>query len=171
MPTTKRSAGKNASKKAPAAKKPATHYTDDALRDRLKKKIIAGTKGGRAGQWSARKAQLLAHEYEAAGGKYTGGRGGAQKHLKKWTEEKWQTADGKPAKRGKTMARYLPEKAWGDLSPAEKQATDSKKRSASKKGEQFVANTSTAKRAGAKARATTKRTTAKKPRARRSTAR
>ena len=29
-----------------------------------------GTKGGRAGQWSARKAQILARRYKAAGGGY-----------------------------------------------------------------------------------------------------
>jgi len=40
------------------------------LRERLFKKIKAGTRGGNAGQWSARKAQLLAREYKAAGGGY-----------------------------------------------------------------------------------------------------
>ena len=35
-------------------------YTDPALRERLKAEITAGDKGGRPGQWSARKAQLLA---------------------------------------------------------------------------------------------------------------
>lgn len=149
-------------KKAAATKKVtakgASHYTDEALRERLKKKIIAGTKGGRAGQWSARKAQLLAHEYEAAGGRYKGGRGEAQQHLEAWTDEKWQTKDGEPAARGKTMARYLPKKAWDELTPAEKKATDAKKRTASKKGEQFVANAAPAKRAAAKTR-----TAAKKP--------
>ena len=140
-------------KPAAAKKKPATHYTDEPLRERLKKKIIAGTKGGRAGQWSARKAQLLAHEYEAAGGKYAGARDEAQQHLKKWTDEKWQTRDGKPAKRGKTMARYLPKNAWEHLTPAEKKATDAKKQSASKRGTQFVANTKRAKKVGAAARA------------------
>ena len=32
----------------------------------------AGTRGGKAGQWSARKAQLLASEYKKAGGGYRG---------------------------------------------------------------------------------------------------
>lgn len=144
--------------KATAAKK----YTDEALRERLKKRITAGTKGGRAGQWSARKAQLLAHEYEAAGGGYVGGRSGSQKHLKKWGDEKWQTRDGEPAKRGKTMARYLPKKAWDKLTPAERKATDAKKQAASKAGKQFVKNTKTAAKAGARARATSPKKT-KKP--------
>jgi hypothetical protein len=127
-------------------------YDKPALRERLKSRIMKGTKGGRAGQWSARKAQLLAHEYEAAGGGYKGARSARQKHLKKWGEEKWQTQDGKPAKRGKTTARYLPKKAWDELTPAQRRATDAKKQKASRRGKQFVANTTSAARAGANAR-------------------
>jgi len=48
----------------------AGNYTKPALRKRLFEKIKAGTKGGKAGQWSARKAQLLASEYKKAGGGY-----------------------------------------------------------------------------------------------------
>lgn len=48
----------------------AGNYTKPGLRKRLFEKIKAGTRGGRAGQWSARKAQLLAKEYKAAGGGY-----------------------------------------------------------------------------------------------------
>lgn len=48
----------------------AGNYTKPSLRKRLFEKIKAGTKGGKAGQWSARKAQLLAKEYKAAGGGY-----------------------------------------------------------------------------------------------------
>jgi hypothetical protein len=48
----------------------AGNYTKPALRKRLFNKIKAGTKGGKAGQWSARKAQLLANEYKKAGGGY-----------------------------------------------------------------------------------------------------
>jgi hypothetical protein len=40
------------------------------MRKRLFEKIKAGTKGGKAGQWSARKAQMLAKEYKAKGGGY-----------------------------------------------------------------------------------------------------
>ena len=46
------------------------NYTKPTLRKRLFEKIKAGTKGGKAGQWSARKAQMLAREYKAAGGGY-----------------------------------------------------------------------------------------------------
>ena len=41
------------------------------MRERLFNRIKAGTKGGGAGQWSARKAQMLAAAYKKAGGGYT----------------------------------------------------------------------------------------------------
>ena len=48
----------------------AGNYTKPAMRKRLFRKILAGSKGGRAGQWSARKAQMLARQYKAKGGGY-----------------------------------------------------------------------------------------------------
>lgn len=48
----------------------AGNYTKPAMRKRLYQKILAGDKGGRPGQWSARKAQMLAREYKANGGGY-----------------------------------------------------------------------------------------------------
>ena len=48
----------------------AGNYTKPTLRKRLFEKIKAGGKGGAPGQWSARKAQMLAREYKAAGGGY-----------------------------------------------------------------------------------------------------
>ena len=48
----------------------AGNYTKPALRKRLFEKIKAGSKGGAPGQWSARKAQMLAKAYKAAGGGY-----------------------------------------------------------------------------------------------------
>jgi hypothetical protein len=48
----------------------AGNYTEPALRKRLFGDIKAGGKGGNPGQWSARKAQLLANKYKAAGGGY-----------------------------------------------------------------------------------------------------
>lgn len=127
-------------------------YTKPALRERLKKKITAGTKGGNAGQWSARKAQILAAEYEKAGGGYTGPKTSGQKSLSKWTDEKWRTSDKKPAIRKsssgkKVTTRYLPDKAWDKLSSSEKAATNKKKTAESKKGKQFVKNTPAAARA------------------------
>ena len=48
----------------------AGNYTKPTMRKRLFEKIKAGSKGGRAGQWSARKAQMLARAYKKAGGGY-----------------------------------------------------------------------------------------------------
>ena len=48
----------------------AGNYTKPAMRKRLFNKIKAGSKGGRAGQWSARKSQMLARQYKAKGGGY-----------------------------------------------------------------------------------------------------
>ena len=48
----------------------AGNYTKPGMRKNLFEKIKAGTKGGKAGQWSARKAQLLASEYKKTGGSY-----------------------------------------------------------------------------------------------------
>ena len=48
----------------------AGNYTKPAMRASLFKKIKAGSKGGDSGEWSARKAQLLATQYKKAGGGY-----------------------------------------------------------------------------------------------------
>jgi UTP:GlnB (protein PII) uridylyltransferase len=68
-------------------------YTNPELRERIKDRIMAGERGGKKGQWSGRKAQLLAQEYEKAGGKYRGGKGEKQKSLEKWSKESWMTKD------------------------------------------------------------------------------
>ena len=46
------------------------NYTKPTMRKSLFEKIKRGTKGGKAGQWSARKAQMLALQYKKAGGGY-----------------------------------------------------------------------------------------------------
>ena len=122
-------------------------YTDPELRARLKDEIQAGDRGGRPGQWSARRSQLLTHEYEAAGGGYRheGERTASQQHLAEWTRQDWHTADGGTAERGEhETARYLPDAAWALLSPEEQQATDREKRHGHA---QHVPNTEAAKEA------------------------
>jgi hypothetical protein len=59
-----------AKKKAKSRVNEAGNYTKPTMRKRLFAKIKAGSKGGKAGQWSARKAQMLAKQYKAAGGGY-----------------------------------------------------------------------------------------------------
>ena len=68
-------------------------YTKPELRERIKERIMAGSKGGKPGQWSARKAQLVAQEYEKSGGGYSGKKNEEQKSLEKWGEEKWGTRE------------------------------------------------------------------------------
>jgi hypothetical protein len=117
------------------------NYTKPELREKIKNRIMAGDKGGRPGQWSARKAQLLAIEYRKAGGGYRGKPSKKQNSLKKWTKERWTTADGKPAYRNGKMTRYLPAKAWSRLTPEQRKATIAKKLEGDKTGRQFVPNT------------------------------
>lgn len=146
-------AEKTVAKKLPPKKSPAKNasntdnYTKPELREKVKKEVMAGDKGGNPGQWSARKAQLVAHEYEAKGGGYKHPRNKAQNSLKKWGDEHWHTADGKQAIQKDETHRYLPDAAWKDLSPEEQKATDKKKVAGSKRGKQFVANTSAASEA------------------------
>lgn len=63
-------------------------YTDPKLRETLKEEIKQSDKGGKKGQWSARKSQLLTKEYEAQGGgyKHQGHLSSSQKNLVKWTK-------------------------------------------------------------------------------------
>jgi len=59
----------------------------------------------------------------------------SQMSLVEWTKQKWRTSDGKPSEGKK---RYLPDKAWSALSPAEKAATNAAKAAGNKAGKQFV---------------------------------
>jgi hypothetical protein len=123
-------------------------YTDPELRERIKARIKRGAKGGQPGQWSARKAQLVAAEYKKAGGGYRGGKGDKQRSLESWGKEEWQTQEGGTrARKGGTTSRYLPKKAWARLGPRQKQATERTKRAGSRAGKQFVRNTVAARRA------------------------
>ena len=114
-------------------------YTKPGLRESIKNRILAGSKGGRPGQWSARKAQLVAQVYKKAGGGYTGSKTRKQKSLSKWTKEEWGTRSGKPSTQGSkaTGERYLPKKARQALSKKEYAATSAKKRRDTKAGRQF----------------------------------
>jgi len=115
-------------------------YTKPDLRVRIKSQVLAGGDGGKPGQWSARKAQLVAQKYKAAGGGYSGKKTSAQKSLSKWTKEDWGTKSGKPSTQGSnaTGERYLPKKAINSLSVKEYAATTAAKRAGAAKGQQFV---------------------------------
>lgn len=111
------------------------NYTDPSLRERLKKAIMAGDRGGKSGQWSARKAQLLRREYEAAGGGYKGKKTEAQKSLTTWTKQDWTTKSGKPSL--ETGERYLPRKVIEKLTDKQYALTTAKKRKDLKAGIQY----------------------------------
>ena len=108
--------------------------TKGALWKRIVANVKAGGKGGRPGQWSARKAQIATARYKKAGGGYKGKKSSSNS-LSKWSKQKWRTSDGSKSEGKK---RYLPDAAWKALSPAEKAATNKAKAEGNKKGKQFV---------------------------------
>ncbi len=61
---------KKTKKKTKSRVNEAGNYTKPSMRKSLFNKIKAGSKGGRPGQWSARKAQMLAKQYKSKGGGY-----------------------------------------------------------------------------------------------------
>lgn len=107
---------------------------DPALWEQVKAEITAGDKGGEAGEWSARKAQLATQEYKRRGGKYVGKKD-EDNSLQQWTEEDWGTKSGKES--GETGERYLPKEAREHLSDEEYKRTTAKKRADARKGRQF----------------------------------
>jgi len=131
---------------------PKNKYTDPKLRDEVKNEIQESDKGGAPGQWSARKAQMMAKEYKKRGGDYNTPKSDqdeSQKHLSKWGEEEWQTKEGSAeAKQSDgTRKRYLPKKAWEEMNEKEKEETEQKKQEGGQEGKQFVGNTPRAKKA------------------------
>mgnify|MGYP003111117594 CR=1 FL=1 len=62
--------GMKSGKKAKSRVNEAGNYTKPEMRKKLFNKIKAGSKGGKPGQWSARKAQMLAKQYKDKGGGY-----------------------------------------------------------------------------------------------------
>jgi hypothetical protein len=109
--------------------------TNEALWKRIVARVKSGSKGGDAGEWSARKAQLAVSEYKKAGGGYSGEKS-SDNSLSKWTDQEWGTKSGKPSK--ETGERYLPKKAIESLSSSEYAATTRAKRKGTKKGQQHV---------------------------------
>ena len=108
--------------------------TDPKLWDAVKTDVTQGDRGGKPGQWSARKAQLAVQDYKKQGGAYEGKKD-ADNHLQQWTDENWGTASG--AKSGDTGERYLPKRARDHLTQQEYAETTAKKRADTKKGKQF----------------------------------
>lgn len=108
--------------------------TKPALWSGIVSRIKSGSKGGDAGEWSARKAQLAVGLYKKSGGGYSGAKSSSNS-LSKWSKQKWTTSSGKPSE-GKR--RYLPEAAWKALSPSQRASTNKAKAEGNSKGKQFV---------------------------------
>lgn len=123
--------------------------TDPELWNKVKKELTESDKGGRKGQWSARKAQMAVQEYKSRGGGYEGQKSD-DNSLTQWTEEDWGTRSGR--KSTKTGERYLPRKAREALSEKEYARTTRKKREDTKRGKQFSAQPEDIKREAAKYR-------------------
>jgi len=109
--------------------------TDPKLWEQVKRRITRGSKGGRAGQWSARKAQLAVAEYKKAGGGYEEGSAKGDTSLAQWGREEWGTKSGERSR--DTGERYLPKRAREGLSDAEYRRSSDKKRADTAKGKQF----------------------------------
>jgi len=115
-------------------------YTHPELRRRLKDEILASDKGGRQGQWSARKAQLLVQRYEAEGGGYRRARDEEQRSLERWSAQDWQTVVGDgDADQDRGMRRYLPALAWAMLTDEEQAQAEQTKRETDDAGQQCAA--------------------------------
>jgi len=108
--------------------------TQPAKWKRIVASVKAGSKGGPAGKWSARKAQLATARYKKAGGGYKGAKSSSNK-LSKWTKQEWgYVTKGDEKKPKKKRGRYLPKKVRKSLTASQKAATNKRKRAASVKG-------------------------------------
>jgi hypothetical protein len=123
--------------------------TDPELWEKVKEEVTASDKGGRKGQWSARKAQFAVQEYKQRGGGYVGEKR-ADNSLRQWTEEDWGTKSGRKSRQ--TGERYLPRKAREALLDEEYAWTTKKKRRDTEEGKQFSAQPKDVQRKTAKYR-------------------
>lgn len=112
-----------------------SHVSNPRLWEIIKNKVMGmETAGTKAGQWSARKAQMSVRLYKEKGGGYIG-RKDPHNSLTEWSEQQWTTKSGKPSHL--TGERYLPKKAIESLSSAEYNETSKAKKKAMVRGEQF----------------------------------
>lgn len=100
--------------------------------------VKSGSRGGKKGQWSARKAQLAVHIYKKHGGSYIG-----PKHrdnsLVRWTEQDWGYLDpADPLKKRSKRGRYLPLAVKEAMSEKQKVHSNARKREASRRGKQYA---------------------------------
>jgi hypothetical protein len=124
--------------------------THPELWEEVKDEVKRGSKGGEAGEWSARKAQLAVQEYKKRGGGYRGGKAEDNSPTPKsspkpsptkpspttpWAGDDWGTAATKPA--GETGERYLPQEARDAVGDEDYRATGERQRDDPLKGRTF----------------------------------
>lgn len=107
------------------------------LWEKVKTEFMNSEKGGKCGQWSARKAQLAVQEYKRRGGEYEDeGPQQQDTDLNAWTEEQWGTKSGDES--SSSGERYLPKAVRMLLTEDEYRRSTEKKKSDSLEGdEQF----------------------------------
>ena len=130
-PTQQRERRKTKSRTSTAKK------TDPVRWDKIVKRLKRSSKGGRPGEWSARKAQFAVSEYKkemkSIGKKPYRGRKSRSNSLSRWTRQKWDYVDPKDKKKKRSQrGRYFPESVRRKLSKREKRLTNKRKRYSTK---------------------------------------
>jgi len=105
-------------------KKYMVRRTKPKLWKKIKKKVMAEEKGGPAGKWSARKAQLAVKQYKQQGGDYIDNISKKHNDLSVWTDQEWGYYNSYWKKKG---GRYLPKKLWKSLTPRQIKITNQNK--------------------------------------------
>ena len=109
-----------------SAKTAAADRLHPELWDEIKIKWHKGAKGGQAGKWNARKAQLAVQEYKRESEKRFGDSGyrtkrpGKRNTLVKWTKEDWGYVSKSARAQNEGDGRYLPREVREKLTPSEK---------------------------------------------------
>lgn len=107
------------------------------LWEKIVEEVRADEKGGKKGEWSARKAQMAVRIYKERGGGYTTKK--SENSLEKWTKQDWDYVNPSDAKKPRDQrGRYLPASVREKLTKSEKAETNRKKREATKKGKQYA---------------------------------
>jgi hypothetical protein len=90
----------------------ASNYTKPEARDSLKARIMASSNGGKPGEWTTRKAQLLAMAYKKIGGGYVSKSKSKHSKLSSLSTSKLGNQINRDASRGKKTRHYSPAKTW-----------------------------------------------------------
>lgn len=112
--------------------------TNQPLWEKIVEEVKADEKGGKKGEWSARKAQMAVRIYKERGGGYTTKKSD-DNSLAKWSKQQWDYVTPSDAKKPRDKrGRYLPASVREKLTKSEKAETNRKKREATKKGQQYA---------------------------------